>query len=534
MWSQVVGSTQKKLNPDGTVRKRRVRLVAKGFQQEKGVDYLETFSPVVKTSTIRLMLTIVTAKDWPIRQLDVSSAFLHGDLQEPVFMHQPEGFVDPNRPHYVCKLTKALYGLKQAPRAWFDTFSNFLIDYGFVCSKSDPSLFTYDFNNVSMVLLLYVDDILLTGCNDECIQILVNTLSQRFSMKDMGVPKYFLGIEMEMLSSGVFLHQQAYIDDILHEAAMTDCNPMPTPLPQRIEEADSPVFSEPTYFRCLAGKLQYLTITRPDIQFAVNFVCQCMHSPTVSDFGLLKRILRYLKGTTTLGLHIRKDKCMSLLTYYDSDWAGCQQTRRSTTGFCTFLGSNLVSWSAKRQETVSRSSTEAEYRALCETPQEITWMSQLLRDLKVPQPHATLLLCDNLSAVYLSTNPALHKRSKHFDTDYHYIREQVALGLIETRHIPAELQKADIFTKSLPRRPFEMLRSKLGVEVNPTPSLRGDVSVIASKAQQDTNEKAQDKPNVSLFQRSSAKQSLSSCGTEASTGAQLELIQNRFALLLWS
>lgn len=275
-----------KLNPDGTVKKLRSRLVAKGYEQEEGIDYLETFSPVVRTATIRLMLNIVTTLSWPIKQLDVSSAFLHGELKEPVYMSQPAGFVDPQKPDYICKLTKALYGLKQAPRAWFDTFSNFLIDFGFVCSMSDPSLFTYCKDNQFMVLLLYVDDILLTGSDEKLLQALVNKLSTRFSMKDMGRPSYFLGIEMDTLEDGIFLHQQAYIKEILHVAAMSDCNPMPTPLPQRIESVDDTLFSEPTYFRSLAGKLQYLTITRPDIQYAVNLVCQRMHAPTVTDFLL--------------------------------------------------------------------------------------------------------------------------------------------------------------------------------------------------------------------------------------------------------
>lgn len=166
-----------KLNPDGTVKCLHSRLVAKGFEQEEGLDYLETFSPVVRTATIRLMLDIAVSKGWQVKQLDVSSAFLHGELKEPVYMYQPEGFEDPNRPNHVCKLTKALYGLKQAPRAWFDTFSNFLIDFGFVCSKSDPSLFTYNIHNKTMVLLLYVDDILLTGSDDVVIQELVAYLS---------------------------------------------------------------------------------------------------------------------------------------------------------------------------------------------------------------------------------------------------------------------------------------------------------------------------------------------------------------------
>ena len=273
-----------------------------------------------------------------------------------------------------------------------------------------------------------------------------------------------------------------------------------------------------------------LLITRPDIQYAVNLVCQRMHAPTMTDFALLKRILRYLKGTMEYGLHIKKCEDLSLMAYCDSDWGGCEETKRSTTGFCTILGSNLVSWSAKRQDTVSRSSTEAEYRALAETAQEVTWISQLLRDLHIPQDQATLMLCDNLSAVYLTTNPALHKKSKHFARDWHYTREQVALGLIETRHIPAEKQVADIFTKPLPRKAFEHLRSKLGVEVNPTQSLRGDVSGSTRvKAQPNTSERAH------LHQRSSSQQDqvLSSSVTERlSTESTSQLpIHNSFALL---
>ena len=464
-----------KLKPDGTVECLKARLVARGNEQEEGLDYLETFSPVVRTATIRLVLQVAITKGWSLKQLDVSSAFLHGELQEPVYMFQPPGFVDPQKPNHVCRLTKALYGLKQAPMAWFDTFSNFLIDFGFTCSKSDPSLFTYHHQNQTLVLLLYVDDILLTGSCETLIQKLLDALNKRFSMKDLGTPKYFLGIEIESKSDGMFLHQQAYTKDILYQSSMLECNPMPTPLPQRIEIINTEPFPEPTYFRSIAGKLQYLTITRPDIQYAVNFVCQRMHLPTMSDFAMLKRILRYLKGTMHLGLHIVRGSNLILSAYCDSDWAGCKETRRSTTGFCTLLGPNLISWSAKRQATVSRSSTEAEYRALTAAAQEVTWISYLLRDLGVSQSEPTRLHCDNLSAVYLSTNPALHSRTKHFDTDYHYIREQVALGLIETQHIPSKLQIADIFTKPLSRQLFFELRNKLGVQVSPYTSLRGNV-----------------------------------------------------------
>lgn len=380
--------------------------------------------------------------------------------------------------NHVCKLHKALYGLKQAPRAWFNKFTNFLIEFGFTCSNADPSLFTFHHGNQTLVLLLYVDDVLLTGDTPDLITTLIQDLSNKFSMKNLGDIHYFLGIQAQSHDTGLFLNQTTYAQEILYEAGMASTNPIPTPLPIRLDAAfkDTTLFPDPTYFRSIAGKLQYLTLTRPDIQFAVNFVCQRMHSPTMSDFSLLKRILRYIRGTFAFGLHLYKDSSLSLTSYSDSDYAGCQITRRSTTGFCVFLGSNIVSWCAKRQPTVSRSSTEAEYRALAYTAAELTWINSLLRDLRVPQPAPALLQCDNLSAVHLSANPGFHSRSKHVEVDYHYIRERVALGVIEIQHIPAALQVADIFTKSLPRRSFTDLRTKLGVGILPTTSLRGSES----------------------------------------------------------
>lgn len=201
------------------------------------------------------MLNIAIAKDWPVKQLDVSSAFLHGELSEPIYIYQLDGFVDPQKPEYVCRLTKALYGLKQASRAWFDTFNGFLIEFGFTCSRSDPSLFTYHKQNKTLVLLLYVDDILLTGSDDDLLSKLLTALNRLFAMKNMGKPKLFLGIEIEQYTEGIFLHQRAYAEDVLHQAAMSDCNPMPTPLPVTIEDHPSELFYEPTYYRNLAGKL---------------------------------------------------------------------------------------------------------------------------------------------------------------------------------------------------------------------------------------------------------------------------------------
>ena len=316
---------------------------------------------------------------------------------------------------------------------------------------------------------------------------------------------------------------------------MKDCSPVATPLPIQPDNAphQSELFENPTYFRSLAGRLQYLTLTRPDIQFSVNYVCQKMHAPTLSDFHLLKRILRYVKGTTTMGISFNKDTDCKLRAYSDSDHAGCHSTRRSTGGFCTFLGNNLISWSSRKQPTVAKSSTEAEYRAMSDTASEITWIVNLLKDLGVPQPQLPELFCDNHSAVCLASNPSFHPRTKHFATHDHYVREQVAFGELIVNHIPGHLQLADIFTKSLPAASFESLRFKLGVDFPPTPSLRGSMN---NRAQNDIflqmDQKIQ-KPNAiqsspkpisiqrlpatSDKHRGSAEQSVSSDNTEVTT-----------------
>ena len=200
-----------------------------------------------------------------------------------------------------------------------------------------------------------------------------------------------------------------------------------------------------------------------------------MHAPTETDFLMLKRVLRYLRGTTNYGISFNSDTDSTVRAYSDSDWGGCPDTRRSTGGFCTFLGSSIISWSAQKQQSVSRNSTEAEYRTLSDTAAELVWLINLMHEIGIPLPAPPELFCDNLSAVYLSATPAMHKRSKHFEVDFHFVREKVASGSLIVHHIKGVQQLADIFTKSLPTQSFQELRFKLGVVGTPTPNLRGHV-----------------------------------------------------------
>ena len=245
------------VDENGVLKKRRARMVARGNHQEEGIDYLETYSPVVRTPTVWLVLHLATIMKWEIKQMNVSNAFLHGDLKETVYMLQPAGFIDKARPTHVCKLNKSLYGLKQSPRAWFDKFSNFLLEFGFVCSTADPSLFIYMKGSDVIMLLLYVDDMAITGNKSTVMYKLLQELHKQFRMKDLGRLHYFLGIQVHFHDGGLFLTQQKYADDLLVLAGMDSCSPMPTPLPVQLnrENEPSPPFSNPTYFRSLAGKL---------------------------------------------------------------------------------------------------------------------------------------------------------------------------------------------------------------------------------------------------------------------------------------
>jgi histone deacetylase 1/2 len=372
-----------KRNADGTIDRYKGRLVAKGYRQRYGIDYEDTFSPVVKIATVRLVLSIAVSKGWCLRQLDVQNAFLHGILEEEVYMRQPPGFEDENKPHYVCKLDKALYGLKQAPRAWYSRLSLKLLELSFKSSKSDTSLFIYSKNGVTIFMLIYVDDIIVTSSCQDAVTTLLKDLRADFALKDLGNLSYFLGIEVNSRQGGIVLSQEKYASDLLHKVGMFKCKTSPTPLSasEKLSREDGTPLAvgDATRYRSIVGGLQYLTLMRPDLAFSVNKVCQFLHAPTTAHWSAVKRILRYVKGSMNIGLYISKSDSKLVSAFSDADWAGDTDDRRSTGGFAVYFGPNLISWSARKQPTVSRSSTEAEYKSLANATAEVIWFEALLK-----------------------------------------------------------------------------------------------------------------------------------------------------------
>ncbi|XP_019078979.1 uncharacterized mitochondrial protein AtMg00810-like [Vitis vinifera] len=295
----------------------------------------------------------------------------------------------------------------------------------------------------------------ITESNSSMVQTLITRLSKEFSMKDLGDLHYFLGIEVQANEKGLFLSQMKYALELLQRASMIDAKPISTPcvVGQHLS-TEGKLLSDPTMFRSLAGALQYLTITRLDLFFSVNSIFQFMHAPTEDHFGALKRILRYVKGTPHHGLQLHQQSTHDILAYSDTDWAGCLHTRRSTTGYTIFFCTNLVSWSFKKQSTVSRSSVEAEYRSLAVATVDIAWIVQLLRDLHVTLSTTPKILCDNQSAIFMAVNPITHPHSKHIAIDYHFVRELVANGTLKVAFIPSHLQLADSLTKGVTKPQF--------------------------------------------------------------------------------
>ncbi|CAM8877711.1 unnamed protein product [Rhodiola kirilowii] len=355
-----------KFNSDGSIERYKARLVARGFTRVEGLDYHETFAPVAKMTTVRCLIAIAAAKQWPLHQLDVNNAFLHGSLDEEVYMKLPPDFYKKERTEgKVCRLMKSLYGLKRGSRQWFAKFSAALAEFGFLNSLNDYSLFTLQRDGQFLVLLVYVDDVIITGTSDSLISEVKSFIHQKFQIKDLGPLKYFLGLEVARSSNGIFLNQRKYVVELLEEHNMTDYKPSKTPLElkHKLDLSTAPLLADPMPYKRLMGKLIYLTINRLDLAYLIHILIQFMQGLSEEHLRAAHRLLWFIKGAPTQGIFFPSTFDLRLQAFCDADWAVCPVNRCSITGHCVMLGPSVVSWKTKKQPMVSRSSAESEYHS---------------------------------------------------------------------------------------------------------------------------------------------------------------------------
>ncbi|XP_019084398.1 PREDICTED: uncharacterized protein LOC109125989 [Camelina sativa] len=414
--------------------------------------------------TIRIFLQQAASFDWEVHQMDVHNAFLHGDLADEVYMKFPPGFRtgDTNK---VSRLHKSLYGLKQAPRCWLAKLAQAMKFFGFVQEYSDYSLFVLVTNNARLHVLVYVDDLIITGSSIHVVNEFKYYLSSCFHMKNLGILRYFLGLEVARSPSGIYLCQRKYALDIIAETGLLGVKPITFPLEQnhKLAYAKGSPFPEPARYRRLVGRLIYLGNTRPELSYAIHILSQFMDSPQQAHWEVVLRVVCYLKNSPGQGILLRANAPLTLTAWCDSDHATCPFTRCSLTGYFIQLGGSPLSWKTRKQDVVSRSSIEAEYRAMADTVSEILWLRQLLPFLGITVTTPITLYSENLSAIMLAGNPVFHARTKHVGTNCHFIRDEIIRGTIATQHVSTTTQLADILTKALGQKQFEVFLDKQGV-----------------------------------------------------------------------
>lgn len=347
-----------------------------------------------------------------------------------------------------------------------------MLAHGFVQSQADHSLFVRNSGTTFLALLVYVDDILVATNNAKEAEDLKHFLHTQFALKDLGALKYFLGIEIARSSQGLSLCQRHYAIQLLSEAGYLGCKPRSTPMDANLKlcQEDGDLLSDHLVYRRLIGRLLYLTITRPDLTFAVTKLSQFMSTPRTTHLKAAYSVLQYLNGTIGQGLFFSSRSELKLSLFSGSDWATCPDTRRSVSGYCVFLGSSMISWKAKKQHVVSRSSAEAEFRSMANATCEVLWIFSLLHDLGISVNKPATLFCDSQAAIHIASNPVFHERTKHVELDCHMVREKLQAGIIKILHVSSTNQLPDFFTKALLPARFHLLLSKMGVHNIHSPS----------------------------------------------------------------
>ena len=470
---------KKKTDMDGNVHTFKARLVAKGFTQTHGIDYDETFSPVAKIKSIRILLAIAAFHDYEVWQMDVKTAFLNGKLQEDVHMAQPEGFVHAKYPNRVCKLEKSIYGLKQASRSWNLCFNEKIKEFGFSRSKDESCVYVKSSGSIVVFLVLYVDDILLIGNDIPTLQSVKTWLGKCFAMKDLGEAAYILGIRIYRNRSKrlIGLSQSTYLDKILKRFNMLDSKKGYLPMqhgtvlskkqePSNVAELEK--MSRVPYASAVGSIMYAMTCTRPDVSFALSMVSRFQGNPGESHWTAVKNILKYLRRTKDLLLVYGGKDELRVTGYTDASFQTDRDNSRSQSGWVFVMNGGAVTWKSSKQDTVADSTCESEYIAASESAKEAMWIKKFIGDLGViPNIKEPLeILCDNEGAVALTKEPKDHGRSKHILRKYHYIQDRVEDGEVIVNRVSSQENPADPFTKPMTRAKHDEHARAIGLRAN--------------------------------------------------------------------
>ena len=451
-----------KTDPNGQVEKFKARLVVKGYNQRFGEDYNQLYSPVIRFDGIRIILAIAAREGLFLYQYDVKTAFLSAKVEEEIYTNQPDGFDDGSG--RVCLLKKALYGLKQAPRAFSKKMADTILSLGFIQSKADPCVFYSKESQPRCIIGVYVDDGILAGANEGVVKSTLKRLGEVFQLTFKPL-EFFLGLHIEISKDRreIRVHQSKYVTELLERFQMSDCTTTSTPIDASSKNAFEGEIDNKIPYREICGSLSYLAVaTRFDIGYAVGFLSRFLDKPTQSLWRTALRVLRYLKATKTMGIKFTAEKPAELECFSDADFSGDLQTRRSTTGSLLKFSGGIIAYSSHRQGSTTLSSMESELFALTDTTKLAVSLARLLAELSYPL--RPLLLVDNLAAACLVKDQQFHKKSKHIDLRYHYVREKLERNEIDIQHCPSALNEADILTKVLPKPQFQRLRALSGGE----------------------------------------------------------------------
>lgn len=468
-----------KENSDGSIERYKARLVAQGFSQKPHLDYTETFAPVAKFASLRTVLAIAAIEDMEIHSMDISSAFLYGDLDEEIYMRQPEGFAAPGQEQLVWRLKKSLYGLKQSPRQWYQRLNDTFTSLGFSRCASDRSVWVWAKDGIKIVIPVYVDDLTMACNNTPALLRIKNELKKRYKLRDLGPVDYILGIKVirDRSSRKLYLSQRKHIDDILAKFNLAAVRPVSTPLSKAapLTKEDSPSTAEEIeYMRSVpylsaVGSLMYLAVgTRPDIAYAVGALSRFNSNPGRAHWKAVQHVFKYLAGTRDQMLCYSAGRDgTTLQVFSDADYAGDVDSARSTSGYAVFVGSCLVNWSSKRQPVVAKSTTEAEYIAANDAGSDGVWFRHFMSELGYPPSTSTTLFLDNQSAIRVGKNPEHHSRMRHLLPKYHWLREQVEDKVFSLEYVATTSMRADVLTKPLEPVAHERVCSLLGLVSQP-------------------------------------------------------------------